>query len=172
MKKVLSFLAAILVMLAAGCEKQGKTSVSVRDIPNSFTATAEITFREMFITAPLKRAENGELNITIHSPEILAPLKINCKNGVCSAAYDGISFAADSSRFPQADFARIAAQAFDYLQANIDLKKTVSDGITTCQGSTDSGTFILNMDSQSGDLLDLSVEGAQLQIVFKDFVRE
>ena len=159
-------------MFAAGCEKQDKTSVSARDIPNSFTATAEITFREMFITAQIERSESGELNAKILSPEILAPLEINCKNGVCSAAYDGISFAADSNRFPQADFARIAAQAFDFLQANIDLKKTVADGITTCQGSTDSGSFILNIDSQSGEMLELSVEGAQLHVVFKDFVRQ
>ena len=159
-------------MLAAGCEKQDKTNIYDGDIPNSFKATAEITFREMFLTAQVNRNENGELNVKILSPEILAPLEINCKNGVCSATYDGISFSADSNRFPQADFVRIAAQAFDYVQANIDLKKTVSDGVTTYQGSTDSGVFALNMDSQSGEWLDLSVEGAQLHIVFKDFIRQ
>ncbi len=172
MKKVLSFFAAILVMLAAGCEKQDKTNISDGNIPNSFTAKAEITFKETFLTAQITRNENGELNVKILSPDVLAPLEINCKNGVCSAAYDGISFAADSNRFPQADFALIAAQAFDYTQANIDLKKTVSDGVTTYQGSTDSGVFVLNMDSESGNWLDLSVEGTQLHIVFKEFSRQ
>ena len=160
------------MMLAAGCEKQGKTNVSDRDIPDSFTAKAEITFRETFLTAQITRKESGELNVKILSPEVLAPLEINCKNGVCSASYDGISFEADSSRFPQADFASIAAQAFDYVQANIDLKRTVSDGVTTYQGGTDSGVFILNMDSQSGNWLDLSVEGAQLHVVFKEFNKQ
>lgn len=172
MKKVLSFFAAILMILAAGCEKQDKTNISARDIPNAFTAKAEITFRETFLTAQITRKDGGELNIKILSPDVLAPLEINCKNGECTASYDGISFNADSSRFPQADFANIAAQAFDYVQANIDLKKTVSEGIVTYQGSTDNGVFILNLDSQSGAWLDLSVEGAQLHVVFKEFTKQ
>ena len=169
MKKVLLLFAVILTVFIAGCEKQNNAARSSQHIPNAFTAKAEITFRDSFMTAQITRNEKGELTTKMLSPDALSPLEIVWSNGVCSATYDGISFVADQSRFPQAEFANIVAQTLDYVQANIDLKKTVSDGVTSYQGSTQSGVFIINQDSQSGAWLDLSVEGAQLHIVFKEF---
>ncbi len=124
------------------------------------------------MTAQITRSENGELKIQFLTPEALSPLEIACLDGKCRASFDGIEFSTSTNRFPQVEFVSIAAQAFDYVQANIDLKKSVSDGKTTYQGSTDSGVFILNQDSQSGNWLDLSIEGAQLHIVFKEFKSE
>ena len=165
-------LAVMLTVFTAGCEKQNKENTSSQEICNCFTAKAEITFRDMFMTAQITRCENGEFRVKFITPESLAPLEIICLDGNCRASFDGIEFSTAKDRFPQAEFAAVAAQAFDYVQANIDLKKTVSDGKTTYQGSTDSGVFILNQDPQSGNWLDLSVEGAQLHIVFKEFKSE
>lgn len=156
-------------MLAAGCEKQSKNSSASPDIPSAFTANTEITFRDIYMTAQISKAADNELKIKMLTPEVLAPLEISCKGGVCTAAYDGISFSVETNRFPQIEFADIAAQAFEYAGADVELKKSVSDGIISYQGSTDSGVFILTQDKESGAWLDLSVEGAQLHIVFKDF---
>lgn len=172
MKKVLLFFAVMLTIITAGCEKQNKTDFSSKDICNSFTAKAEITFRDLYMTAQITRSKNGELKVKFITPESLSALETVCLDGECSASFDGIEFSSDSGRFPQAEFTAIAAQAFDYVQTGIDLKKTVSDGKTTYHGSTDSGVFALNRDSQSGSWLDLSVEGAQLHIVFKEFKPE
>lgn len=165
-------MAVMLTIFTAGCEKQNKTDSDSREIRNCFSAKAEITFKELFMTAQITRCENGEMKIKMLTPESLAPLEIICLNGNCRAIFDGIEFSTATDRFPQAEFASITAQAFDYAQANIDLKKTVSDGKITYQGSTDSGVFILNQDPQSGNWLDLSIEGAQLHIVFKEFKSE
>ena len=149
-------------MLAAGCEKSGSVPASPTKIPKAFSADAEITFRDLYMTAAVSLTAENELKIKMLTPESLAPLEIICLNGNCRASFDGIEFSTATDRFPQAEFASITAQAFDYAQANIDLNKTLSDGKITYQGSTDSGVFILNQDPQSGNWLDLSIEGAQL----------
>lgn len=162
----------MLTVFTAGCEKQNKEKHSSQEICSCFAAKAEITFRDMFMTAQITRCENGEFKVRFITPESLAPLEIICLDGNCRATFDGIEFSTATDRFPQAEFAAVAAQAFDYAQANIDLKKTVNDGKTTYQGSTDSGVFILNQEPHSGNWLDLSIEGAQLHIVFKEFQSE
>lgn len=121
------------------------------------------------MTATVSLTAENELKIKMLTPEVLSPLEIICKDGVCSAAYDGISFSVDTNRFPQADFASITAQAFAYTNADVELKKSVSNGIISYQGSTDNGVFVLTQDEKSGAWLDLSVEGAQLHIVFSNF---
>lgn len=169
MKRAFSLLAVFLMMLAAGCEKQNESATSSTEIPNAFTANAEISFRDIYMTARITKSAENELKIKMLTPEALAPLEISCKNGACTAAYDGISFSVETNRFPQTEFALIASQALEYADANVELKKSVSDGKISYQGSTDSGVFVLTQDEKSGALLDLSVEGAQLHIVFKDF---
>lgn len=159
-------------MLAAGCEKSGSVPASPTKIPKAFSADAEITFRDLYMTAAVSLTAENELKIKMLTPEVLSPLEINCKDGICSAAYDGISFSVDTNRFPQADFVLIAAQAFAYANADVELKKSVSDGIISYQGSTDNGVFVLTQDEESGAWLDLSVEGAQLHIVFRNFKTE
>ncbi len=169
MKKVLLCFAVFLAIFTAGCEKQNKTDFSSNDICNAFTADAEITFKELFMTAQVTRSENGELKIKLLTPEAVAPLEIICLNGNCRASFDGIEFSTATDRFPQAEFAAIAAQAFDCAQANVDIKKAVTDGNNAYHGSTDSGVFTLTQDAQNRNWLDLSVEGAQLHMVFKNF---
>ncbi len=168
MKKILSLLAAALMLFAAGCEKPQDNSKNTV-IPKNFSSDAEITFRDIYMTANLTVTDENGFVVRMITPEVLSPLEIVCKNGICTASYDGIGFSVETNRFPQSDFARIAAQAFAYALADVELKKSVSDGIISYQGNTDSGVFQLTQDVGSGALRELSVEGAQLHIVFKDF---
>lgn len=169
MKRALSLLAAFIMLFAAGCEKQGTPAKTSPEIPKAFSSDIEVTFRELYMTAQMSCTAENEVKIKMLTPEILSPLEITCKSGVCTAAYDGISFSVETDRFPQADFAGIAAQALAYANANVELKKSIKDGIISYQGSTDRGVFVLTQDAGSGAWLDLSVEGAQLHIVFKNF---
>ena len=157
------------MLFAAGCEKADNPPKNNPVIPKNFSSDAEITFRDVYMTANLTVTDKDGFVVRMLTPEVLSPLEITCKNGVCTASYDGIGFSVETNRFPQADFARIAAQALAYSLAQVELKKSVSNGVISYQGSTDSGVFVLTQDAQSGALRDLSVEGAQLHIVFKDF---
>lgn len=169
MKRALSLLAAFVMIFAAGCEKQGDEPNSVQEKPKAFSADAEITYGELYMTAQIVCKAENELEINIVTPEILSPLEIVCKNGECSATYDGISFSVETDRFPQAELAKIAAQALAYTGAGVELKKSEKDGIISYQGSTDRGVFILTQDAETSAWLELSVEGAQLHVVFKNF---
>ncbi len=157
------------MLFAAGCEKQNNAPENVPVIPKTFSANADITFRDLYMTAKISVTEENGFVVKMLTPEVLSPLEISCKNGVCSATYDGIGFSVKPDRFPQADFVNTAAQALAYTLANVELKKSVSDGVISYQGNTDGGVFILTQDAQSGALLDLSVEGSQLHMVFKNF---
>lgn len=172
MKRILSLIAAAVMLFAAGCEKQQKAPESSPTIPKSFSTNAEITFRDLYMTANLTVTEQNGFVVRMLTPEVLSPLEITCKNGVCTASYDGIGFSVEPDRFPQAAFVHTAAQALAYALADVELKKSVSNGIISYQGSTDSGVFVLTQDEQSGALRDLSVEGAQLHVVFKNFKTE
>lgn len=169
MKKILSLLAAAIMLFAAGCEKPNDSPKNNPVIPKAFSSNAEITFRDLYMTANLTVTDKDGFVVRMLTPDVLSPLEIACKNGVCTASYDGIGFSVETNRFPQADFVRIAAQALAYALADVELKKSVSDGVISYQGSTDSGVFMLTQDAQSGALRDLSVEGAQLHVVFKEF---
>ena len=169
MKRILSLIAAAIMLFAAGCEKKTETQKNNPPIPKSFSTNAEITFRDLYMTADLTVTEQEGFIVRMLTPEVLSPLEITCKNGVCSASYDGISFSVEPDRFPQAAFVNTAAQALAYTLADVELKKSIADGIVSYQGNTDSGVFVLTQDAESGALLDLSVEGAQLHVVFKNF---
>ena len=172
MKRFLSLIAAAIMLFAAGCEKQPEAQKNNPSIPKSFSTNAEITFRDLYMTANLTVNEENGFVIRMLTPEVLSPLEITYKSGVCTASYDGIAFSVEPDRFPQAAFVHTAAQAFAYALADVELKKSVSDGIISYQGSTDSGVFVLTQDAQSGALRDLSIEGAQLHVIFKDFKSE
>lgn len=162
-------MAALIMVFAAGCEKQGGEATPVSEKPKAFSADAEITYGELYMTAQMVCTAENELRINILTPEILSPLEIICKNGECSATYDGISFSVETDRFPQIELVKIAAQALAYANAGVELKKSEKDGIISYQGSTDRGVFVLTQDAETSAWLDLSVEGAQLHVVFKNF---
>ena len=169
MKRALSLLTAFVMIFAAGCEKQGSETTAVPEKPKAFSADAEITYGELYMTAQMVCTAENEIRINILTPEIFSPLEIVCKNGECTAAYDGISFSVETDRFPQAELVKVAAQALAYANAGVELKKSEKDGIISYQGSTDRGVFILTQDAETSAWLDLSVEGAQLHVIFKNF---
>ena len=169
MKRALSLFAAVIMIFAAGCEKQGMDEPSAAEKPKAFSADAEITFGDLYMTAQIHYSAENELKINVMTPDVLSPLEIICKNGECSATYDGISFSVETDRFPQAELVKIASQALAYANAGVELKRSEKDGIISYQGSTDRGVFVLTQDAKTSAWLELSVEGAQLHVVFKNF---
>ena len=51
----------------------------------------------------------------------------------------------------------------------IDIQTTYEDGIWTYKGTGERGVFVLTRDAETGAWLELSIEGAQLQVIFSDF---
>ncbi len=170
MKKAFSLFAALFILLAAGCEKQTKQkSATPPPIPSAFTANLDVKFNNIEMTAVLTKNASDDYTVQMLTPEILSPLGLNYKDGVCEVTYDGLNFETDLNRFPQTEFGGLLTDALSDIEHGIDVEVTVSDGIATYKGNGERGIYTVTRNAETGELLDFSVEGAQLHAVFSEF---
>ena len=170
MKKAFSVFAALLVFLAAGCEKQRISEPEAPPPPpESFTSNLRISYADTEMTAAFTQKSFEEYELRMLTPEILSPLALSYKDGACTVTYDGLKFETDLNRFPQVSFGALLTETILLIKDGIDIQTTYSDGIRTYKGTGERGIFIVTRNEETGAWLELSVEGAQLHIVFTDF---
>lgn len=172
MKKAFSVFAAIILLLAAGCEKQSAKENVPPPLTTSFGANLAVDFGGTAMTAEITQKSGEEFEIHMLSPEIMTPLTLSYINGVCTVTYDGLEFESESNRFPQAEFGSLLTQALAYIGQDIDIQKTYSEGIWTYKGTGDRGVFSLTRNEETGAWLEFSVEGAGLKVTFSDFITQ
>lgn len=169
MKRAFSILAALIFLLAAGCEKQRIDKTTPPSAPTSFTADLNVTFGDTAMTARLTQASPDSFEIQILSPEILSSLALAYANGTCTVTYDGLKFETDLTRFPQAEFGALVTQTLSDIAQDMNIQKTYSDGVWTYKGAGERGSFSLTQNGETGAWLELTVDGADLHVVFKNF---
>ncbi len=99
MKKVLCII--ICLLLLGGCGKDKITDVEKEPLVISgFSAAVCTKLNDVEISADVKYAIHGELELTVTSPETLKGTVITCKDGECEIAYDGISFTLPDGELP------------------------------------------------------------------------
>ncbi len=170
MKRAFSILAALIFLLAAGCEKQRIDETTPPAAPNAFTANLNVTFGETAMTARLTQKSAEEFEIQMLSPEIMESLALAYSGGICTVTYDGLKFETDLSRFPQAEFGALVTQTLADIAQDMNIQKTYSEGIWTYKGTLERGTFALTQSAETGAWLELTVDGADLHVVFSDIV--
>ncbi len=170
MKKAFSVFAALLLIFAAGCENQmqSKTETPL-SLPETFSSNLKIVYGESAMTAAFRQISANESEIKMLSPEILTPLILHYKDGICTVTYDGLKFETDLNRFPQVSFGTLLINTLSDVKQGIDIQETYSDGIRTYKGTGDRGVFVFTVDSKTGAPLELSIEGAPLHVTFSDF---
>lgn len=168
MKRALTVFAAIVFLLAAGCEKQNKNPTVIPP-PSSFTANLSIDFAQTPMTARLTQTDSENFIIQMLSPEIMAPLRLTYTAGVCTVSYEGLEFESEPDRFPQAEFGALLTQALTSIAQDIDIQKTYSENLCTYNGIGNRGNFRMTGNAESGEWLSFEVEGAGLKIDFSDF---
>jgi len=171
LKKAFSVFATIIILIAAGCEKQKSVQSSPPPVPSAFTSNLEVTYGETAMTAELTQKSAEEFNIQILTPEILSPLALTYNKGTCTVTYDGLKFETDLNRFPQASFGTLLTQTVSDIAQGIDIETTYSDGIWTYKGTGEHGIFVMTRDGETGAWLELSIEGAPLHVVFSNFAQ-
>lgn len=170
MKKAFSLFAAFIILFAAGCEKQTKPkNATPPPIAPSFTANLDVKFNSIQMTAKLTKNATDDYTVQMLTPEILSPLALNYKDGGCEVTYDGLKFETDLNRFPQTEFGGLLANALSDIEHGIDIGTTISDGVVTYKGNGERGAFTVTRNTETGELLELSVEGAQLQVIFSEY---
>lgn len=171
MKKALSVLVVFALALAAGCGR-GKADVggvASPAPPAKFSANIKIVYGDSIMSARLDRRSEKEFVVKMLEPEILTPLEISYSDGSCFVTYDDLKFETDLSRFPQTAFGALLVQALEDAEDGTDVEKTRSDGIWTYRGTGDGGVFVLTQNGETGEWLELEIEGAPLRVVFSDF---
>lgn len=170
MKKAFSLFAALMIFLAAGCEKQSNPkSQTPPPLPSAFTANLDIKFDNIQMTAALTKNAADDYTVKLLTPEIMSPLTLNYIDGGCEVTYDGLKFETDLNRFPQSEFGGLLTAALSDIEHGIDVETMVSDGVITHKGNGERGIFTVKRNSETGELLELSIEGAQLHIVFSEY---
>lgn len=169
MKRAFSILAAFVFLLAAGCEKQRIDETTPPAAPTAFTANLNVTFGDTEMTAKLTQNSPDSFEIQMLSPEIMESLALTYANGACTVTYDGLKFETDLSRFPQAEFGALVTQTLSDIAQDMNIQKTYSEGIWTYKGTGERGGFSLTQSGETGAWLELTVDGADLRVVFNDF---
>lgn len=156
-------------MTASGCEKQIIGEKTPPPPPESYTATLEAVCGELTMTAEFVQNSYGDWTVKMLTPEILNKLIVTYKDGVCKINYDGLEFGSDFTRFPQTEFGQLLTQAITDIKADIEITKTYSEGVWSYSGSSERGVFTMTQNAETGEWLELEIEGAPLHIVFSDF---
>lgn len=170
MKKAFSVFAALLLIFAAGCENQKANDPKAPPpLPQAFSSNLRISYANTEMTAVFTQKSFEEYELRMLTPEILSPLSLNYKSGVCTVTYDGLKFETDLNRFPQVSFGALLTETLSLIKDGIDIQTTYSDGIRTYKGTGERGVFVITRNEETGAWLELSIEGAKLHAVFTDF---
>lgn len=170
MKKAISLFAVLLLIVTAGCERQKSAQKTPPKLPDSFTSNINISYRNIGMTAKITQNAAEDFAIDFLTPEALKPLSLAYKNGKCTVTYDGLVFETDINRFPQAEMGALLTNAISDIAQNFEILAMYSDGIWTYKGTGERGSFILTQNAESGAFNEFRADGAQLHIVFSDFL--
>ena len=169
MKKAFALLAAVALLMTAGCRKAATTPGTPPTAPARFSANVKAVFGEAEMTAVLTRSGETDYSLKILTPEILAPLTLHYTDGKCEVEYDELKFETDLTRFPQTEFGALLTGAMTSVCDGIDITSACADGVWTYTGTSERGVFTLTQSAESGEWLEFSVEGALLHVTFSDF---
>lgn len=170
MKKVFSVLTAAILIFAAGCGNRSITESKVPPpLPEAFTANLKVNYGETSMTAVFNQKSFDEYELKMLTPEILSPLTLLYGGTSCTVTYDGLKFETELDRFPQVSFGTLLTETLKSIKDGVDIQATYSNGIWTYKGTGERGIFVFTRDEKSGAWSELSIEGAQLHIVFENY---
>lgn len=169
MKKVFSLLAATLILLASGCEKQKTDSQKSASLPEAFVSQIEVKHGENLMIAEFSQTSFGNGTVRVTKPESLSPLEMTFTNEKCIVNFNSLEFETDYTRFPQAEYCAIIVQTLAYIGTGIDIEKTVENGKLCYRGSCEHGVFTLRQNNSNGKLEELIIESAELEVTFTKF---
>ncbi len=169
MKKAFSVLAVFFLLFAAGCEKQKTEQATPPCAPTSFTSKIKAVWNGIEMTAELTQNAAEDFTLQFLTPQALSPLSLTYQNGLCSVKYNDLMFETELDRFPQAEMGALIIHSISDAVQGIDIQTTCSDRIWTYTGTGERGAFSLTRNAETGEWIELNVEGAKLKVNFSDF---
>ncbi len=169
MKRICAVFAVLVLLVAAGCQKNNEIIKEKASPPMSYSVKLNASFGEAKMTARLTKHSTSKYEIQMLAPEIMTPLNLTYENQVCTVTYDGLTFESDLKRFPQAEFGSLIVQALTDTANNLVTVSTDSQGMTLIKGPSNYGDFSLIQDPETGLWKEFSIDGALLHVTFSDY---
>jgi hypothetical protein len=133
--------------------------------PQSFTATARVTFGETKFTAKVEQACPGSLRLEFAGLPALEGMAMRLEGGTAIVSYDGMELSLPTPSLPQAGFAGLLGKALRQLeQPEKENTRRIANGWEV-QGAVDGLDYTASV-GMDGVLRDLRMPGAALAVDF------
>ena len=172
MKKAFSVFAALVLMLAAGCENTKNEQSVPPPTPSAFTSEIKVTYKDVDMTAVFSQISPQNFIVDFLNPKALEPLKLEYRSGKCTVFYNNLEFDVAPDRFPQAEICSLLTNALTDASENFELQTSFSNNTWTYKGIGERGIFSLARDAETGDWLEFRADGANLHITFSKFSKK
>lgn len=167
MKKLLTLLAAAVLICAAGCQKTQEAEIP--SLPQSYSANISLSYGDSSMGALFTQSAPGTYGVDVIEPDILDPLSFSYENGEFEAVFDDITLSSEGSAIPQKDACSMLIEALTQVYSGTASESPVSNGIITYSGVIDGGQFTLTRNAGTGNWIEFKVNDSSVDILFSDF---
>ncbi len=172
MKKTILSCALSVVMLFMLCCCSGKSTEKAESgagVPQSFSATADITYGDLSVTAEIARSAADNITLTINSPEQLNGMQFSFDGTDTRVSYYGISFTIPKNTATAKALASAVFSAINSAAEQSGASVSQNDGQIVIEGKIDEGKYSVTLDSDTGAIVSLSMPDLNLECSFSDF---
>lgn len=173
MKRVLTvILAAVLIL--TGCSKSDRvTNKDVKTVENlsgDFGASGTLTYKDVKAELQIQKSAPQKYIVEFTAPDSLKGMKLTVEEGGVLVEYGVLSYRTDSSSMPSASVLKLINGALSSAVGGGDTVGVTAEGNRLkVAGKTGTGSYVLSLDRDSGNLLEISYPGEQFSIKFENF---
>lgn len=143
-----------------GCSAQNSTDDT--QLPTKFESDFTAKLNELELSGHISKLETGVYTFSVTAPKSLEGIKISCIGDKISTSLGDIGFETDTENLPYDAFVKAITNALDTSGNSV---VTAVDGYIKYQ----SDDFCITQEQSSGNIVSLSVEGADISINFDNF---
>ena len=169
MQKFGKYILLVVFLLTAisGCSVQNK--IPDIQIPTKFESDFNANFGTLELSGHISKFETGMYTFSITSPKTLDGINFNCVGNKITADINGIGFEADTQSLPSASFVKSVVNSLDTISKSSSVTATKTDGYNKYSASSQSGNFFILQECNSGNIVSLAIENADISVNFIDF---
>jgi hypothetical protein len=158
-----------LAMLTACGKSEGKTVNIKPSIDPTFSVVADIKYGEDESDVLLSRKGDGLWSAEFVSPNTLSGVIIAFDNDNVTANYKGLEFSIPKAAMPNKTIFSDFIDALDKLETESTVKGTVKDGKYLINGKSDQGSYVIELDQKTGNLVGFDMDSLKLDMDFSDY---
>lgn len=156
-----------IVLIISGCSAKDNTAHTA--LPSMFESDFSANVGRLEISGHITRNETGIYTLTITKPETIAGLEINCVGENVTISIGEAKFETQTSLYPANNFVKSVVNAIDTLCKNNSVSVTRTDGFNRYEAISQSSTFYALAEQDTGNIVSLVIESADISMNFTNF---